>query len=126
MVKSRRAFTLIELLVVMAVIATLLTIAIPRYFSSIERSKEAVLRENLNVVRDAIDKFHADNDSYPASLEQLVTSRYLRSVPVDPVTESATTWVVQRPPGNLVGGGVYDIRSGAEGKSSGGVAYSDL
>lgn len=125
----RRGFTLIELLVVMAVIATLLTLAIPRYMANIERSKEAVLRENLNAVRDAIDKYYADNGSYPPSIEQLVAKRYLRSVPVDPITESTTTWQLVPPPGTRSGsvGAVYDIRSGAEGMTSGGkVAYSEL
>ena len=126
MVRLNRAFTLIELLVVMAIIATLLTLAVPRYFSSVERSKEAVLREDLNSMRDAIAKFYADNGAYPDSLEQLVTKRYLRNVPVDPVTESAATWVPTSPPGASAGGGVYDIHSGAEGNSTAGVAYSEF
>lgn len=110
----------------MAVIATLLTLAIPRYFSSVERSKEAVLRENLNLMRDAIDKYYADNGTYPTSLEQLVTKRYLRSIPVDPVAESATTWVLIPPPASVGGTGVYDVGSGAEGKTLGGEAFSSL
>ena len=88
-----RAFTLIELMVVMAIIATLLTIALPRYFGSVERSKEATLKQSLAVMRDAIDKFYGDTGRYPDALEELVTKRYIRSLPVDPITESATTWV---------------------------------
>jgi general secretion pathway protein G len=124
MVKSRAGFTLIELLVVMAVIATLLTLAVPRYFSSIDRSKEAVLRENLNVMRDAIDKFHADTGTYPSTLQDLVTRRYLRDVPIDPVTDSALTWSTLPPPG--AAGGVYDVRSGAEGATQAGKPYAEL
>src|SRR6185312_426091 len=88
----RSGFTLVELLVVMAIIAVLLTIATPRYFNSVERSKEAVLRQDLNVMRDAIDKFHGDTGSYPRDLAELVEKRYLRAIPVDPLTESSETW----------------------------------
>ncbi|MBX9964854.1 MAG: type II secretion system GspH family protein [Burkholderiales bacterium] len=125
MVNRRTGFTLIELLVVMAVIATLLTLAIPRYFASVDRSKEAVLRENLNTMRDAIDKFHADTGNYPPTLQDLVTKRYLRSLPVDPVTESPLTWLALPPPA-ATGGGVYDVRSGAEGNAQDGRKYSEL
>lgn len=119
-------FTLIELLVVMSVIALLLTISIPRYFQSVERSREAVLRENLNTVRDAIDKFHADRGRYPDSLPDLVAKRYLRAVPVDPVAESDTSWIIVPPPQGVGDGGVYDLRSGAQGNALNGKAYSEL
>lgn len=121
-----RGFTLIELLVVMSVIALLLTIAIPRYFQNIDRSKEAVLRENLNTMRDAIDKFHADRGRYPDSIPDLVTKRYLRAVPVDPVADTTTAWIVIPPPPSVGEGGVYDVRSGAEGTALDGKAYSEL
>ena len=92
-----RGFTLIELLVVMAIIAVLLTLAVPRYFGSMDRSKEAVLKEDLFQLRDAIGKYYGDKGKYPESLEALATEKYLRKVPVDPITESATTWVVVAP-----------------------------
>ena len=120
----RRGFTLIELLVVMAIIATLLTIAVPRYFTSIEKSKEAVLRTDLNVMRDAIDKYYGDKGKYPESLDELVSKRYLRAKPKDPITESADTWVIV-PPEDLTRGGVYEVKSGAPGRSLDGDAYSD-
>lgn len=113
---KHRGFTLIELLVVMAIIATLLSIATPRYFSHIDRAREAALRETLSVVRDSIDKFHSDNGRYPAELEELVTKRYLRRVPVDPVSESTDTWVIVPPPSAL--SGVWDVRSGAGGEGA--------
>ena len=94
-------FTLIELLVVMAVIATLLSIVAPRYFNSIDRSREAVLRQNLSIMRDAIDKFYSDTGKYPLSLNQLVEERYIRAVPIDPMTESAQTWI-EVPPSKFV------------------------
>jgi general secretion pathway protein G len=123
--RSLRGFTLIELLVVMAIIATLLTIALPRYFGSVERSKEATLKQSLAVMRDAIDKHYADTGRYPDALEDLVAKKYIRAMPVDPVTESATTWVVV-PPAEGTKGGVYDVKSGAPGKSSDGTAFADL
>ena len=117
-------FTLIELLVVLAIIATLLTLTLPRYFKSVDRSKETVLRENLNVTRDAIGKYYADKGKYPESLEALATEKYLRKVPMDPITESAATWVVV-PPDDPKKGAVYDLKSGAQGKASDGTLYSE-
>ncbi len=119
-----RGFTLIELLVVLAIIATLLTIALPRYFASVDKSKEVVLKENLYVTRDAIAKYYSDKGKYPESLEALATEKYLRGLPVDPVTESSTTWVVV-PPQEPAKGAVYDVKSGAQGKASDGTLYSD-
>lgn len=120
----RSGFTLIELLVVLAIIATLLMLAVPRYFSSIDRSKEAVLKENLYQLRDAIGKYYADKGKYPDTVEALATEKYLRKVPMDPVTESVATWVVV-PPDDTQKGGVYDVKSGAPGKASDGSAYGE-
>ncbi|MCL4801928.1 MAG: prepilin-type N-terminal cleavage/methylation domain-containing protein [Burkholderiales bacterium] len=120
-----RGFTLIELLVVMAIIATLLMLVVPRYFSSVDRSKEVVLKQSLATVRDAIDKHYGDTGRYPDSLQDLVDKRYLRSFPVDPVTESALTWRLI-PPADATKGGVYDLRSGAPGGTAGGTPYSEL
>jgi len=118
-----RGFTLIELLVVMAIVATLLTLAVPRYFVSIDRSREAVLKENLFQIRDAIGKYHADKGKYPESLQTLATEQYLRKVPIDPVTQSEMTWVVVPVPGSETAG-VFDVRSGAQGKSVDGTEFS--
>lgn len=119
----KRGFTLIELLVVLAIIATLLTLAVPRYFQHVERSKEAVLHESLATVRDAIDQYHADTGTWPETLANLAEKRYLRTVPTDPITERSDTWQIVPPPDG--GGGVYDIHSGAEGKALNGQAYAD-
>jgi len=125
-VNMRKGFTLIELLVVMAIIAVLLTIALPRYFGSVDHSKEVALKQSLAVMREAIDKFYADRNQYPDRLEELVEKRYIRSLPVDPITESATTWVIVAVPPGTAKGAVYDVRSGAEGNSENGTAYGEL
>jgi general secretion pathway protein G len=123
--KTRRGFTLIEMIVAMAILALLLTIAVPRYFSSLERSKDAVLMENLKVTRDVIDKFYADTGRYPDSLGELVEKRYLRQPPMDPVTQSSNTWIIV-PPEAPLRGQVYDLHSGAKGRTSDGRAYGSL
>lgn len=124
MCKRLNAFTLIELIVVLAIIATLLTLALPRYFSSIDRAKEAVLKENLYQVRDAIGKYYADKGKYPESLEALTADKYLRKLPIDPITESSTTWLIVAPE-NIQKGSVYDIKSGAQGKALDGSTFSE-
>ena len=121
---SQNAFTLVELLVVMAIIATLLTIAVPRYFHSVEKSREAVLHQNLALMREMLDKYYGDNGKYPDSLEELVSRKYLRSLPSDPVTGNATTWLIV-PPDVPEKGGVFDVRSGAPGNARDGSAYKD-
>lgn len=120
----KSGFTLIELLVVMAIIGTLLTIAVPRYFHSVEKSKEAVLHQNLALTRQALDKYFGDNGKYPDSLEDLVSKKYLRSLPYDPITESATTWLIIAPD-TQDKGAVFDIKSGAPGQALGGSEYKD-
>ncbi len=122
---ARGGFTLIELLVVLAIISLLLTIALPRYFGSVEKSKEVALKENLQVLRSGIDKFYADKGAYPAALADLVTHHYFRSVPLDPVTESAATWQLINSPDAEVPG-VADVHSGAKGKTRDGVPYDQL
>lgn len=120
---GRLGFTLIELLVVMSIVALLLSIVAPRYFSSVDKSKETVLRQDLSIMRDAIDKYYADNDKYPDSLDALVSKKYLRKIPIDPITDSATTWVPV-PPSDLDKGGVFDVHSGAPGNGRDGTPYS--
>src|SRR6202795_5319409 len=93
-VRSAAGFTLIELLVVMTIIGVLLTIAVPRYFRTGERSKETVLRRDLSVVRESIDRYYADSGQYPEALPALVDKHYIRSVPVDPFTKSAESWLM--------------------------------
>ncbi len=119
----RRGFTLIELLVVLAIVATLLTLALPRYYGKVDAAKETVLRENLRTTRDVIGKFYGDVGRYPDSLDELVERRYLASLPLDPITESAVTWTLVPPPEGYKGA-VYDLKSGAAGDGSDGRPYA--
>jgi prepilin-type N-terminal cleavage/methylation domain-containing protein len=119
----RKGFTLIELLVVMAIIATLLTLAVPRYFRSIDTSKETVLRQDLAVMREAIDRHYGDTGKYPDTLQDLVTKKYIRAIPVDPITEKTESWVVVAPE-DTTKGAVADVKSGAEGKGMDGTEYA--
>lgn len=109
--RAHKGFTLIELVVALALLALLLSIAVPQYFGMIDRGKLAVQAQSLSVMRDAIDKFHGDRGRYPDSLEELVSTRYLRSVPVDPITEQ-TDWVTVAPRGSATGR-VFDVHSAA-------------
>jgi general secretion pathway protein G len=119
-----RGFTLIELLVVLAIVSTLLLLVAPRYLHQVDASKEAVLRENLRTVRDVLDKFYGDHGRYPEALQELVDKRYLRALPVDPITDSAQTWDIAPVPEGMTGA-VYDIRSGAPGTGRDGRKYAD-
>jgi general secretion pathway protein G len=122
-------FTLIEILIVISLIFVLAGIALVQYQRSVTRTKEAVLKEDLFRLRDAIDQYYADKNKYPESLEALVTEKYIRAVPVDPFTQSAESWqpVMSEPdPLNPTAQpGIYDVKSGAEGSSLDGTNYSD-
>ena len=117
-------FTLIELIVALAIVAIILTIAAPKYFGNIDKTKEAVLREDLYVIRDAIDKYYGDKNKYPDALEDLVTEKYLRSVPIDPFTLSARSWVLV-PPEDTSLGVISNVRSSAPNKARDGTWFKD-
>jgi general secretion pathway protein G len=122
--KRKRGFTLIELLVVLGIVALLLTLAVPRFFPSVDKTKETILAENLRTTRAVIDQFYGDTGRYPESLEQLVEKKYLPRLPFDPVLDSDAGWVIV-PPEDTSRGSVYDIHSGAEGKGRNGKPYSE-
>jgi general secretion pathway protein G len=121
---KNQGFTLIELLVVFAIVALLSSIAVPKYFSSLQKSRESVLRYDLSVMRESIDKYFSDNGSYPESLQQLVEKRYLKSIPKDPIAQANDLWIVV-PPIDGLPGSVYDIKSGAQGQASDGSNFAD-
>jgi general secretion pathway protein G len=115
---SSRGFTLLELMIVLSLIVLLASIGLMGYKSTVQRGREAVLAEDLFRMRDAIDQFHVDKDKYPVDLTELVSAGYLRSIPVDPMTNSAETWQLipaEPDPGNpSAEPGVYDVKSGSE------------
>ncbi len=117
-------FTLIELLVVMVIIALLMSIVAPRYFQNVSKAEENVLKEDLFLMREALDKYHADNGKYPDTLDDLIQKKYLRKVPVDPITQSNATWTLV-PPANGEKGAIFDIKSGAPGAGRDGTAYAN-
>lgn len=119
----RRAFTLIELLVVLGIVALLLTLAAPRFFPSIDASRETILLENLRNTRAIIDQYRDDTGRYPDSLEQLVEKKYLRELPMDPILESREGWIVEPPPEGEQGE-VGNVRSGAPGNDRKGKPYA--
>ena len=112
--KKKTGFTLVELMVVLTVIALLLSVVVPDYVGRMKRAEEAVLQENLTVMRDALDKHYADAGAYPSTIEELVSKRYLRSVPTDPFTRTNTSWIPV-PPADPKKGGVFDVHSAAKG-----------
>jgi general secretion pathway protein G len=126
---AARGFTLIELIVVMSLIILLATIGLTAYKSSVQRGREAVLREDLYRMRDAIDQFYADKNKYPADLNDLVSGNYMRRVPVDPITQSAETWQVvpaEPDPNNpSAEPGIYNVTSGSDAIALDGTKYSD-
>lgn len=122
--RRQTGFTLIELMVVMLIVAILLTIAVPRYFTSLENSRETALRQSLAVMREALDHHYGDTGRYPDSLGALVEKRYLRQLPVDPIVERSDGWVTLPPPVGAEGA-VGDVRSGAPGVARDGTAYAD-
>lgn len=128
-VATAAGFTMIELLVVMTLIVILATVGMAQYRSSIVHSKEAVLKEDLFRMNDAIDQYYADKGQYPSTLDALVSDGYLRKIPVDPFTTSAETWQTvpsESDPSNPTAPpGIYAVKSGAEQSALDGSKYSD-
>jgi general secretion pathway protein G len=122
---GRRGFTLIEITVVMAIIVTILAIAVPQYATAIVRSKEAVLMSNLFTMRSVIDQYTFDKEEPPQSLDDLVSEGYLREIPIDPFTESRDTWEVVMDTGPTGQSGVWQVHSGSDKTSLSGTPYNE-
>ncbi len=124
-----RGFTLIEVLIVLTLVVVLASIGMATYSNSVRRAREAVLKEDLFRMRDAIDQYYADKNKYPQALQDLVTDGYLREIPKDPITDSAETWTsvpAEADPANPSSEpGVYDIKSGSEETAMDGSRYAD-
>jgi len=127
--RTSSGFTLIEMMVVMALIVVLASVGLTLYSNSVIRAKESVLKEDLYRMRDSIDQYYADKGKYPATLQDLVSDKYLRAVPVDPFTHSADTWreVPSEPDPNnpTAQSGVYDVKSGSDQTALDGTKYSE-
>jgi len=127
--RNARGFTILELMVVMTIIVTLATIGMVQYRQSVQFARESVLRDDLFKMRDAIDQYYADKNQYPPTIDDLVSSGYLRAMPKDPITNSPSTWqTVQAEPdpnNPSVQPGVYDVKSGSELSGLDGSRYAD-
>jgi general secretion pathway protein G len=126
--RAQGGFTLMELLIVITLIMILAGVAMVQYTNSVQSAKEAVLKTDLFRMRDAIDQYYADKGRYPQSLDALVSERYMREVPIDPITRRRDTWIFTQSdpdPSNPNGGvGIYDVKSGAEGNALDGTRYN--
>jgi general secretion pathway protein G len=119
--RQESGFTLLELMIVVSIIGILATFAVPSYRQSVVKAREAVLQQDLATMRDVLDQYRADRGKYPPSLKEIVTAGYLRAVPVDPITRSASTWqeIVDE-----TDGGIFDVHSGADLVASNGTPYN--
>jgi len=125
---GKKGYTLLELMIVVAIVGILVTLAIPTFQQSAMKAKEAALKQNLFTLRAVLDQFYADRGDYPVSLESLVEEKYLRAIPVDPFTKSATTWneiYEEQEEGDDSPAGVYDVKSGSDGLAMDGTPYKD-
>jgi general secretion pathway protein G len=125
---SEQGFTLLELVIVMTIIALLAAIAVPRFSRNVQEAKEAVLKDDLHVMRTAIDSYTVDQQKAPQSLDDLVQSGYLKTMPVDPFTRRSDTWVPAQS-GNMYSldqtqTGIDDVHSGAQMSAINGTSYS--
>jgi general secretion pathway protein G len=120
-IHRQNGFTLLELMTIIVIIGILVTLAIPSYRGAVVKAREAVLKHDLFTVRDVLDQYRGDQGKYPPSLGELVKSGYLRTVPIDPITLSNSTWqeVVE-----TTEGGIFDIHSGSDLVASNGTPYN--
>lgn len=122
--RDQRGFTLLELMIVIAIVGILATMAIPSFKTATVKAREAVLKEDLFNLRNVIDQYYADNSVYPPALQDLVTKGYLRSIPVDPFTNSSSTWTEVMDTSGTTSG-IFDVHSGSDKTGLNGVPYNE-
>lgn len=126
--KNQAGFTLVELMIVMAIIGVLLSVAIPSYVGAVRQAREAVLKEDLHVMRGAIDSYTADKQKAPQSLEDLVNDGYLKEIPVDPMTRQKDSWQTETSDSlssvDQTDPGIVDVHSGSQDQGSDGQPYN--
>ena len=125
---SKKGYTLIELMIVVAIVGILITLAIPNFRQSAMKAQEAALKQNLFTMRAVIDQYYADRGDYPETLETLVEEKYLRAIPIDPMTKSSTTWAgiyEEQEEGDDSPAGIYDIKSGSDEIARNGTPYKE-
>jgi len=122
--KDRRGYTLIEMMIVISIISILATMALPSFQKQLVRAKETNLRRSLFIMRDTIDQYFADHGRYPDSLQDLESGKYVRQIPMDPITGSPDTWITI-PPEGFAEGNIYDVHSGSNKVSLDGTPYNE-
>jgi len=125
---GKKGYTLLELMIVVAIVGILVSLAIPNFQQSAMKAKETALKQNLFTMRAVLDQYYADRGDYPDSLEALVEAKYLRAIPMDPLTKSSTTWTEiyeEQEEGDDSPPGVYDIKSGSDDVAGDGTPYKD-
>ena len=125
---SKKGYTLLELMIVVSIVGILLALAIPNFQQSAMKAKETALKQNLFTMRAVLDQYYADRGDYPDNLEVLVEAKYLRAIPMDPLTKSSTTWIEiyeEQEEGDDSSAGVYDIKSGSDDVARDGTPYKD-
>jgi len=122
--KDRQGYTLIEMMIVISIISILATMALPSFQKQLVRAKETNLRRSLFIMRDTIDQYFADHGRYPGSLQDLETEKYIRQIPMDPLTGSPDTWITI-PPEGFAEGNIYDVHSGSNKVSLDGTPYNE-
>jgi len=128
-INNARGFTMIEILIVLTLVVVLASVGMANYRNSVTRASEAVLKEDLFRMRDAMDQYYADKNKWPSDLADLVSAGYMREIPTDPITKSKDTWqtkIAEADPNNPASaGGIDDVHSGSEATAIDGTRYAD-
>ena len=127
--RCESGYTLIELLIVLSIVMVLASMGLAQYRNSVQYAKEAVLKQDLFVMRDAVDQYYADKGQYPSTLDALASDGYVRRITKDPITNSTSTWQAvpaeSNPKSPAVEPGLFDVKSGSDRTALDGTKYAD-